>query len=107
MTATQLADATASILVLLTSEVVSNAVRHAGMSETQEVVVRFLDGDQLRVEVLDEGPGYDPTTKRAADRGSTDGWGLVLIDRLASAWGVETEGGRNKVWFELDHRSTD
>jgi anti-sigma regulatory factor (Ser/Thr protein kinase) len=76
------------------------------MSETQEVVVRFLDGDQPRVEVLDEGPRYDPTTKRT-DPEPTDGWGLLLIDRLASAWGVETEGGRNKVWFELEHRTTD
>jgi anti-sigma regulatory factor (Ser/Thr protein kinase) len=105
-TATQLADATASILALLTSEVVTNAVRHAGMSATQEVVVRVLDGDQLRVEVLDEGPGYDPTSERT-DPERTDGWGLLLIDRLSSAWGVETEGARNKVWFELEHRSAD
>jgi hypothetical protein len=29
------------------------------------------------------------------------GWGLFLVDALATSWGVEPEGRGKKVWFEL------
>ena len=65
----------------------------------RSITVRVIDRANLRVEVLDEGAGFDPLD------GSTDaafgGWGLRLVDQLAAAWGVEREGARNKVWFEL------
>lgn len=88
-------------LALLTSELVTNAVSHAGMAGGQVILVRLSDGDRLRVEVLDEGPGFQ-RPNRWLDTEASSGWGLQLVERLAAAWGVETENGRNLVWFELD-----
>src|SRR3954452_20330199 len=48
------------VAVLLASELVSNAVRHA---EAESVAIRFEVVDShVRVEVADDGPGFDPRT---------------------------------------------
>ena len=58
---------------------------------------RFVD-DFIRVEVADSGPGFDP-----AERHTTRGYGLRLVDKLASNWGVERDRA-TRVWFEVDRR---
>jgi anti-sigma regulatory factor (Ser/Thr protein kinase) len=100
-TVTSLSPLAADALALLTSELVSNAVNHAGMTATEDILLRLLDGTRLRVEVVDSGPGFEPPNAWT-DGERPNGWGLLLVDRLAAAWGVEPEGGGNKVWFELD-----
>jgi anti-sigma regulatory factor (Ser/Thr protein kinase) len=85
---------------LLVSEVVTNAVRHAGLTSDDVIRLRFLTGDgQLRVEVTDPGSGFEPR-KRDPDLNRPGGWGLYLVEQLAERWGVETSG-RTLVWFEL------
>jgi anti-sigma regulatory factor (Ser/Thr protein kinase) len=85
---------------LLSTEVIANAVRHAGVQEGQQIVfvARFVE-DFVRVEVHDPGPGFDTETGMAGR-----GFGLRMVDKLASRWGVETRGG-TRVWFEVDRRS--
>ena len=84
---------------LLTSEVVSNAVRHANLDPSQEIVLRIVSDGYVRVEVADPGPPFEAQRRR---RGSgSSGWGLFLVDALATSWGVEPEGAGKKVWFEL------
>ena len=84
---------------LLTSEVVSNAVRHANLDPSQEIVLRIVSDGYVRVEVADPGPPFEAKRRR---RGSgSSGWGLFLVDALATSWGVEPEGAGKKVWFEL------
>jgi anti-sigma regulatory factor (Ser/Thr protein kinase) len=100
-TANSLTPATADALALLTSELVTNAVNHGGMTATEDILLRLLDGSRLRVEVVDSGLGFDPPNAWT-DGERIHGWGLLLVDQLAAAWGVEPEGSRNKVWFELD-----
>ena len=84
-------------LRLLASEVVTNAVRHAGGGPV-ELAVEVAD-DRARVEVLDGGRGFDPPPGGPRSRGDS-GWGLVLVDALADRWGVE-RGRRTRVWLEL------
>ncbi|HEX7276708.1 MAG TPA: ATP-binding protein, partial [Acidimicrobiales bacterium] len=87
----------AEVAVLLVSELVSNAVLHAGTE--LEVVVRILP-DRLVVEVHDQGGGR--AVRRRYSRLSGTGRGLVLVEELARDWGtVVTEAGKY-VWFELD-----
>jgi anti-sigma regulatory factor (Ser/Thr protein kinase) len=90
-------------LRLLVSEVVTNAVRHAGLSRGDMIRLRFATVEgRLRVEVADPGPGFEPTP-RDPDLARPGGWGLYLVERLAERWGVDTNG-RTLVWFELARR---
>ncbi len=82
---------------LLVSELVTNAVLHAGTP--LDVVVR-LRTDRLRVEVRD-GSSRLPERKHYAVSAST-GRGLLLVEALATAWGTEEAGDGKVVWFELD-----
>lgn len=81
---------------LLVSELVANAVEHVKEDGDIEVRVR-LEGDTLRIEVLDPGPGFTPPKR---EPGSERGWGLHFTDLLARRWAADTDV-RARVWFEL------
>lgn len=86
---------------LLVSELVTNALRHAGLSPEQRIVLAFEVGSEaVRVEVRDPGRGFEPGTIQG-DPEQMEGWGLYLVSTLADRWGVESDGGA-RVWFELD-----
>ena len=84
---------------LLTSEVVSNAVKHADLDPSQKIVLRVATDECLRIEVADPGPPFEAALRRRSS--GTGGWGLFLIEAIATSWGVEPEGAGKKVWFEL------
>jgi anti-sigma regulatory factor (Ser/Thr protein kinase) len=86
-------------VVVLTSELVTNAVRHGGAGEDDTVVVHLaIAADVLRVEVCDHGPGFEaPAALRPRAQGG--GNGLILVERLSSSWGVSGDDG-TCVWFE-------
>jgi len=81
---------------LLTSELVANAVVHAG---SPVALVVDLDRARLAVEVIDGSPG-DPTPTDAAPL-DTNGRGLALVDKLADSWGVSRLLPGKSVWFAL------
>ena len=83
---------------LLVSEVVTNAVRHADLDPDDRIEVHVHGSPStLRVDVIDPGPGFDPVGRRPRLSG---GWGMWLLDRLATRWGVERDGN-TRVWFEV------
>lgn len=82
---------------LLVSELVTNAVVHAGTSF--ELVVCLRGGTTLRVEVVD-GSAQHPTARRHSLTAGT-GRGLHLLDELADRWGVAVGSKGKTVWFEL------
>lgn len=86
-------------LRLLVTELISNAVRHAG-APTVELLV-FVTPPAVRVEVVDHGPGFQPEQRRA-NQSTEGGWGLFLVGRLADRWGVAREERATRVWFELE-----
>jgi anti-sigma regulatory factor (Ser/Thr protein kinase) len=92
---------TRGVVELLTSELVTNAVRH-GASDSKESILLCArcDAETVRVEVCDEGPGFEatPDTRGMLEPG---GNGLLLVDSLATRWGV-IAGEPNCVWFEAD-----
>lgn len=92
-------------LRLLVSELVTNSVRHAGLKEMQtiELKVKLLP-ETVRVEVNDQGTGFEPTPRSASSEDQS-GWGLYLVSRLADRWGVSSDGV-TRVWFELTRHRT-
>jgi anti-sigma regulatory factor (Ser/Thr protein kinase) len=85
---------------LLVSELVTNSVKHANVSEDDSVYLDVkLDGNVVRVEVRDSGPGFEPPVV-APPEDADEGWGLFLVEQLADEWGVERE--RQAVWFQID-----
>jgi anti-sigma regulatory factor (Ser/Thr protein kinase) len=87
---------------LLTSELVTNAVKHGATDPHESILLsaRRLD-DTVRVEVCDEG-----LTEFNAEADGTDllepgGNGLVLLEALSARWGVK-RGQPKCVWFEAE-----
>lgn len=93
----------ASDAELLISELVANCVRHAGLPSGEEISLAiYLDEFRLRVEVADNGRGFSELGTTGAEDGGASGWGLLLVQRLADDWGVETDPGvGTTVWFEM------
>lgn len=82
---------------LLTSELVANAVLHAGAPV--ELVVE-LDRSRLSIEVIDCSEG-DPEMGTPAPL-DTHGRGIDLVARLSDSWGVTHVRPGKSVWFALD-----
>jgi anti-sigma regulatory factor (Ser/Thr protein kinase) len=87
--------------ILLVSELVTNAVRHAG--GTDVITVDLHAGRTwLRIEVHDTDRHWPQP--RVPDGFDESGFGFILVAALADNWGVrETEAGK-AVWAELDTR---
>ena len=81
--------------LLLTSELVTNAVLHGRSEVSLEVVL----GVVLRVSVVDENSRHP--TSVSEDPDALDGRGLALVDALAARWGVQDLAMGKAVWFEL------
>ena len=92
-------DDLAEAAILLTSELVTNAVLHA---RTQIELVARLRAACLRVEVRDA-DGRAPALKLYSHQSAT-GRGLVLVEELADRWGTESMVGGKLVWFELGEK---
>ncbi len=89
----------AQSLILLVSEVVSNAVRHSkGDPNAPVSMLATFDDRAIRVAVTDAGRGFTPRPRDPAR--THGGYGLYLLEKVAARWGVESRGNTN-VWFEL------
>ena len=88
-------------LNLLVSELVTNSVKHAALMHDQAIEVDAQPTERgIRIEVSNPGPG-ELTNKLEAHKTAESGWGLLLVTKIASRWGVSTNGSTH-VWFEID-----
>jgi anti-sigma regulatory factor (Ser/Thr protein kinase) len=86
---------------LLTSELVTNSVKHAGLDGADRIRLRLLYGQgRIHVEVRDPGSGMAGRTI-ANDPLRESGWGLYLLDQISDRWGT-SDDGEACAWFELD-----
>jgi anti-sigma regulatory factor (Ser/Thr protein kinase) len=88
--------------VLLTSELVTNAVMHSN-SRCQGGMITVLiteSAGNVRIEVADEGSDlYTPIVR--GDVYASDGHGLFLVQTLSDQWGYTRDGQGTTVWFLL------
>jgi anti-sigma regulatory factor (Ser/Thr protein kinase) len=89
-------------VVLVVTELVSNAIRHAEPLPDGQVTVSWqVDGRGVKVRVSDGGGGGEPRLRHATPR-DTSGRGLALVEAIATRWGVEDSPAHTTVWAELD-----
>src|ERR1700733_4939662 len=88
--------------LLVVSELVTNAVRHAARGGSMLILRLEGGGTSLRIEVHDADPQRPrPGTPDGLDE---SGYGFVIIDALANKWGVSETATGKAVWAELDPR---
>jgi transcriptional regulator with XRE-family HTH domain len=81
--------------LLLTTELVTNSVKHSGSSWVEVGIA--VEEDRLRVDVSDD-------STRALRPRTPDiqgGWGMTLIAELATGWGTERTSDGKTIWIEL------
>jgi anti-sigma regulatory factor (Ser/Thr protein kinase) len=88
-------------VLLVASELVTNALRHSGCNETEVIQVR-VDRARGRVLISVCDPGASGMTARAAFPAElgTGGFGLWVVQQVARRWGAERRDGY-RVWAEL------
>jgi serine/threonine-protein kinase RsbW len=88
-------------VLLLLTELVTNAVRHADAGHDRMVRVELRRcSRRVRVAVRDEGACFAPEATPFR-RDESGGWGLFLVDRIADRWAVVATATGTCVWFEI------
>jgi anti-sigma regulatory factor (Ser/Thr protein kinase) len=87
---------------LLTTELVSNAVRHGAGTVTLRVEVE--DG-VVQVRVHDDAAALPHVNN--ADPSSLGGRGLFIVECVADEWGTEADEPGKTVWFRLESPQQD
>jgi two-component sensor histidine kinase len=97
----------AETLILLVSELVTNAVVHTGCPAVLRLQLQGVRDDSsgapsgtVRLEVADS--SGCPPAPRHAQGDETNGRGLELVDGLADRWGWTPEGRGKRIWCEVD-----
>jgi anti-sigma regulatory factor (Ser/Thr protein kinase) len=94
---------TLDTLLLLASELVTNAILHAHTAVELGVCV---DGGRALVCVADRMPGSEPLNPRDHSRDRPGGRGLALVADLSDDWGTTTFTGGKTVWFTMPLSTT-
>ena len=89
-------------LALLASELVTNSLRHAGLSAGDPIELHVSgENGHVRLSVHDDGPGFSPSSQ-AAGAGANGGFGLAIVASVARSWGVDDDADGCTVWCAVD-----
>jgi anti-sigma regulatory factor (Ser/Thr protein kinase) len=102
-----LPDTVQADILLLVTELVTNAVRHGGVGADASLRLECrTTGDRLRFLVTDPGRkllenGGPPSRFSRRANGGSSGWGLFFVEEIAERWGVLPAPLGTSVWFEI------
>ncbi len=80
-------------LKLLVSELVTNGVKHG---RDGPITIDLRVNGSIMCAVSDHGPG--PAARETLS--GSNGWGLKLVEELATRWGLVRSPDATQVWFE-------
>lgn len=90
-------------LALLVSELVTNSIRHAGLSAGDPIDLELAsENGRVWVAVHDGGPGFDPNGNAHSPN---SGFGLSIVSALTEDWGVEDGPNGCTVWCAIDSKA--
>jgi anti-sigma regulatory factor (Ser/Thr protein kinase) len=97
-----LSETTRENLALVVTELVTNVVRHAGLSPSDTFTMDLTNSDAgVRLAVHDGGHGFMPAAVEPSDVLGTSGRGLVIVAALSDDWGVECAADGCTVWCDM------
>jgi anti-sigma regulatory factor (Ser/Thr protein kinase) len=93
----------ADVALLLTSEIVTNAVLHSRSARAGGAVTLSVSevSGRLRIEVCDDGSDLSIPVVKSDPCSAGDGHGLLLVQALADEWGYARDESQTTVWFGL------
>jgi anti-sigma regulatory factor (Ser/Thr protein kinase) len=87
-------------VVLVASELVGNAVRHAAASFDSSLAVSWdVEADAVVVRVLDGSP--ELPRQRSSNDNETSGRGLAIVAAVSADWGVRRNEHGKQVWARV------
>lgn len=86
--------------VLLTCELATNVIKHVQSLMTVSVA---LEDEHVRITVSDDS-SHRPWCRDQSKPWDASGRGLLLVDAMATSWGVSPAARGKAVWFELARR---
>jgi anti-sigma regulatory factor (Ser/Thr protein kinase) len=90
-----------SDVLLVASELVTNAVRHSGCGPEESIKVHaYTDGSLITLSVRDPGRSGLDARVRSGDDSGHGGFGLKIVEQLSTRWGADRSCGY-RVWAEL------
>jgi anti-sigma regulatory factor (Ser/Thr protein kinase) len=105
--ASGLPDVLQADILLLVTELVTNAVRHGGAGPGTPLRLECRQaGNRLRFLVTDPGTallsnGGPPVRPAGSTNGDASGWGLFFVEQIAERWGVLAAPPGTCVWFDV------
>ena len=88
-------------LQLVVSELVTNSVKF-GPKRSITLALQIASEGRVWGEVIDQGDGDRARVEMFPEPSLSGGWGLHLVNRVATRWGVHE--GSTHVWFEVGPR---
>jgi anti-sigma regulatory factor (Ser/Thr protein kinase) len=87
---------------LVVSELVTNSIRHAGLSPNDQISLTVMvSAGSVRGRVCDPGSGFEVSSEPCPRPDLRGGWGLPIVETISDRWGVE-KNSHACVWFEID-----
>jgi anti-sigma regulatory factor (Ser/Thr protein kinase) len=88
-------------VLLVASELVTNAVEHSGCEPDDLLNVRISEqSERILISVCDPGTSNRRAAVGPAEPSRVGGWGLRLVAQLSERWGADRPGGY-RVWAEV------